>query len=192
MPQSPTMPSKWKSLLTPLLAAMLAGASTAVAQTSPPIVVHLGGGAIMPSGDFGTYANTGWDGFVGVSKPLASRPDISLNAIAFYGHAGHDGPTGDATNIPGVGVGLNCALGNATMSARPYVGLSVGMLQHRYAPGDGGYGYGSESETKAFIGPAAGITFGRMLLDVRYIASDGTSFIPISLGFSMPVGGPKK
>src|SRR5262245_61856817 len=167
MPQSPTMPSKWKSLLTPLLAvAFIVVASTVVAAQTPWLV-RVGGGALMPSGDFGTYANTGWAGFAALGKPLAAHPDISLNAVAFYGHAGHDGSAGDATNIPGIGVGIGCALGDANMAARPYIAVFGGMLQHRYSAGGSSYG-SSESETKAFIGPAVGLSIGRVLVDVRY------------------------
>jgi hypothetical protein len=190
MPQSSTMSSKWMLLLTPLLAAGLSVvASTAVAAQTP-LLFHVGGGAIMPSGDFGTYANPGWSGFAGVSKPLASRPELSLQATAFYGHAAHDGDAGDATNIPGVGVGISCQLGDAKMSARPYVGALLGFLQHRYSAGSPGYP--SESETKLFVGPGGGVSFGRMFVDVRYMASDGTSFIPISLGFRLGAAPPTK
>ena len=158
--------------------------STAGAQT--PLRFHVGGGATMPSGDLGTYANTGWNGYVGVSKPMASRPNLALQATAFYGHVSHEGTEGEATNIPGVGVGANYRFGANTSTTHPYVSGLVGMLQHRYESGS--TGYGPESETKPFVSVGGGLLFGRVFVDARYTASDGTSFIPISVGLTFGGG----
>jgi len=169
--------------------ALVAGValSPVVVHSQTPLAFQIGGGAIAPSGDLGTYANTGWIGYAGVTKPLSSDPRIAIQAVAFYSHASHEGSDGEATNIPGVGGGLLYQLAT-TGTMRPYVSGLVGLLQHRYDAGT--TGYGSESESKAFVGVGGGLAFGRVFVDARYVAASGTSFIPITVG--MNFGGPAK
>ena len=158
------------------------------ADGQTPLSFHVGGGAVAPAGDLGTYANTGWIGFVGVAKPLASNPRVAIQGVAFYAHTGHEGTSGEATNIPGVGGGVIYQLATSG-TVRPYLSAGAGFLQHRYDAGT--TSYGSEAESKAFVGVGGGLGFGRVFVDARYIASDGTSFMPISVGMSFG-GAPRK
>src|SRR6188768_689704 len=112
-------------------------APVAVCAAQSQFVYHVGGGGTMPSGDLGTYANTGWNGFAGIGKAMASNPNLFLQATAFYAHVSHDGTSGEATNIPGVGVGALYRLG--TGNVHPYVSGQVGFLQHRYDAGTSEY-----------------------------------------------------
>ena len=165
--------------------ALIAGAALTpvVGRAQSSLAFQIGGGAVAPSGDLGTYAKTGWIGHVGITKPLGRNPRIAFQASAFYAHTSHDGTAGEATNIPGVGGGLLYQLKTAA-TVRPYVSGLVGVLQHRYDAGSTEYGsdYGSESETKAFVGVGGGLTFHRVFVDARYVAASGTSFIPITVG----------
>ena len=159
-----------------------------IARAQTPLSYHIGGGAIAPAGDFGTYANTGWIGYAGIAKPLAGNPRVAIQAVAFYAHTSHEGTRGEATNIPGIGGGILYQLATSG-TVRPYVSAGGGLLQHRYDAGS--TGYGSESESKAFVGVGGGLGFGRVFVDARYVASDGTSFMPISVGMSLG-GAPKR
>lgn len=160
------------------LAAICAAPIARASAQSSPLSWTLGGGALAPSGDFGTYANTGWIGYAGLAKRLAANPRLLVEASVFYGHAAHDGPYGDATNIPGASAGLRYELGTGTV--KPYLAASAGFLQHRYDPGS--TGDVAESETKPFGAIGGGLMFGRIFVDARFAGASGTSFMPLSAG----------
>ena len=60
----------------------LAGVGVAQAQGAGRASFHVGGGVVLPTGDFGDVAKTGWQALGGVSFGLGSLPfDIRVDAI---------------------------------------------------------------------------------------------------------------
>jgi hypothetical protein len=102
-------------------ACSLFGSGDAAAQAG----VFLGGGATMPTGDFGDFANVGWMGFGGVGFPVG-QDGLFLGAEGFYGSNGHE-VEGIKTNLYG---------GNALIGvnfyeqgeAGPFVAAGLGLM----------------------------------------------------------------
>jgi opacity protein-like surface antigen len=107
---------------------------------------HLGGGLAMGSGDLNEDTDTGWTGFAGADYAIMSMPGLSVGVTASYAHIPYQGDGEDATNIPAVFAQLGYAFG-ATSASRivPWVRAGVGMMQHKYDPGNTGDDESSES-----------------------------------------------
>jgi hypothetical protein len=175
-----------------VLIAFLLAAPVAAIGAQSNLSWHVGGGVLMPMGDFNTYAKPGYLGHAGVGGALGSNPKCSWDATVFYGHASHDDVAGDATNIPGVAGSVNYLLGSGTGKVMPYVSGMVGVMQHRFSAGPSSSA--EDAETKVVFGVGAGLSkpagSGAVFLDARYAIADGTNFVPITVGYSW--GGKKK
>jgi hypothetical protein len=170
-----------RSRLVALLVAVLLAAPGASLSAQSKLSFHLGAGLLMPSGDFGDYAEQGWVAFGGVSMPLGSNPKLGLGLSAFYGHADHEGDLDESTDIPGAMLHLDYALAT-TGTIIPYISGGVGLLQHRYNAGD--TGFDDEQETSFLFGGAVGVQIKRFFIDARYIIGDGTDFLSLGAGIS--------
>jgi hypothetical protein len=165
-------------------ALLLAAPQAASAQVG----FFIGAGALMPMGEFGDYANTGFLVVGGVSIPTANQK-VGVDVMAFYGRATHDGDLNEATNIPGAAVGLTYMLSSGG-SVMPYLSVMAGALQHRYDPGDSGFE--EDSETQVMFGGGGGlaIPMSSMMLfvDARYAHTKDTAFLSLSVGLGFGGG----
>jgi hypothetical protein len=155
-------------------------ASTLDAQSTN---LHSGAGLVMPVGEFSEYTSPGWMVFAGANRQIGDNPLLSWDATAFFGSVSHDDYEGDATHIPGFGVGGRYGAGAGV--TRPYGGAMVGLLQHRYVSET----FEEESETKPFVAIGGGVQ-GRvgsaaLFADTRLVLASSTSFLSIVGGFTL-------
>lgn len=159
--------------------------------------VFLGASAIVPTGDFSDFgagdgANTGWMGFGGVLFPVGEA-GLSAGVEGFFGSNSHD-TDGDKTNLYGAMALLGYAFGAPT-EVSPMVFGGLGYLTHSYKSEDFPSAEGSESGLALGFGAGLGFPLGSVggwaaasynmgLGDV-----DGTTFLAISLGIQIAVGG---
>jgi len=159
------------------LALLLAGGITPLAAQ---VGVFLGGGATVPSSDFGDYAKTGWMATGGVALSFPNLP-VQVRGDLLYGRNTHDDTSGDRTDL--IGGIANVTYAFPAGNLQPYVVAGVGVLNHHYAPGGGG---ASESEWKPVFGGGAGINVAlqtvKLFIEGRYLKRSDTAFIPILVG----------
>ena len=148
----------------------------------------IGAGSLSPTGRFGEFAKGGWMGAIGLSVPLG-QSRWSLQPTVFYGHASHEGSDGDASNIPGVAMGVGYAL--STGGVMPYISAVSGILQHSFA--GGGIGPTPGTDTQVLLGLGGGLGFGlggtMLFLDARYTHAENTRFMTFSVGLGFGGGG---
>jgi hypothetical protein len=145
----------------------------------------IGGGATVSTGEFGDYANTGWQALGGVELPLGNGP-LSARVDAFYGRSSHQGDLGEGTKLPGATASLLYRFG--TSSIRPYLIGGAGFISHKYDPGSSGFS--AESESMFALAFGAGLGFGRgnvrFFVESRMIrGSEETSYVPIVGGVTI-------
>lgn len=89
--------------------------------------VFLGGGATMPTGDFGDVADVGWMGFGGVTFPVG-QDGLFMGAEGFYGNNAHD-VAGVESNLYGGNALIGVNFYDAG-EAGPFVGAGLGFMSH--------------------------------------------------------------
>lgn len=168
-----------------LVLVSLVAASAAQAQTARASF-FLGGGATIPTGDFGDGFKTGWNGVGGVNIMLPGVP-FGIRVDGMYSQNKLDAAGSDAKiKIFGGNADAVFAFGAPGSMVKPYVLAGVGAANAKF---DDGAGF-SDSETKFAFNGGAGINF--MLSSVtifvegRYfsISTSGsnTNYIPVSVG----------
>ena len=142
------------SLAVLVIAAVAPGSSVA----GQGISFHVGGGLAMGSGDLSDDTDTGWLGFAGADYSIMSVPGLAIGATASYAHIPYSGDGEDATNIPSLFAQLSYAFG-ATSTNRivPWVRGGVGIMQHKYDPGN--TNFDEESESKVGFAANAGLSY---------------------------------
>ncbi len=150
-----------------------------------------GGGATIPTGDYGDYAKTGWIGTGFIGFPIAKA--LSIGAEGYYGSNDHD-TEGDKTNLYGGSGYLTYRFGQPTKPGVYLIG-SGGALVHQFksetTPAD------ESSETKFVWSAGAGVDIPvaksvSIWLESRYMARGDTKFIPIWGGLSFAFGKSKE
>lgn len=159
---------------------LVAASSAALAQTKPTFFI--GAGPTFPSGDYGTYAKTGWMGSAGVNFNVGGK-GLWVGPEILYGSNSHDDTEGGKTNLLGVDAALGYSVGSPK-KIQPYFFGLVGFMNHQFVPTSGD----SESEGAFLWGLGAGLSFpiGKIHLftETRYMARSDTKFIPIFVGFT--------
>jgi opacity protein-like surface antigen len=176
---------------------MLVGIATVVAlfaaqQASAQTIIYLGGGATFPMGDFGDFANTGWQAVGGVLVPVGPA-GLSVGAEGFYGQNNHkEGEIGFLENsktTPYGAMGVVSYGFQTSGKLTPYVFGGLGVLVHKFsAEGI------SQSETQFGYEGGAGIDFALspklgIWIEGRYMGSSDTQFIAADAGLAFAVGG---
>lgn len=167
--------------------AMTAISSRAEAQA----YVFFGGGATFPTGDYGTYAKTGWMAQGGLGIDIGSK-GLFLEGEGFFGTNKHEATTtNDKTNIIAFMGALGYSFGADDAKISPYVLAGAGVLAHQFRTEGPAL---EDTETKFGYTGAAGLSFrlsstGRFWIEGRYIGSDGTAVIPLMVGVSIHFGG---
>lgn len=162
-------------------AASAAGTTTLNAQSAQ---LGLGGGVIIPTGDYGTADKSGWHGLglVEISVPLSP---VSVRVDAMYGQTSHK-------NISG-----NTKLAGSTADVVWHAGLPKAPARFYLLGGLGFYnvkvevpGFVTASESKVAFDLGAGVSAGmgsaKFFGEARFISvrtsGGATNFIPLSVG----------
>ncbi|HEY6785141.1 MAG TPA: porin family protein [Gemmatimonadales bacterium] len=160
-----------------VMVALIAGAGRLSAQR-----IMVGGGLLMPMGDYKTADKMGFIGQAGVGFPAGP---IGIRVEADYGQTSHKNGVGGNSKIIG-GMGAAVYHFKTPASVTPYVLGGVGLYNVKVDV----TGLGSASETKFGFGVGAGVemkmTSMSLYLEAKYmnIATSGsaTTFIPITVG----------
>lgn len=150
-----------------------------------------GGGVITPLGSFGDVEKVGWHVWGAALRPLG--PSWAVTVDALYGQTGHSGGEPGHTSLFGGTAGLALFLGDATRRIRPFAAAGVGV----YSVDVNVEGAFSAAAVKVAPVVGGGVILGsggrRAFLMARYVsvrtAPEGTSFLPISAGIALQVGG---
>ena len=159
-----------------VMVALMAGAGRLSAQR-----IMVGGGLLMPMGDYKNADKMGFIGQAGVGFPAGP---IGIRIEGDYGQTSHKSPTSGNSKIIG-GMGAAVYHFKSPASITPYVLGGVGMYNVKVTVGSV-----SASETKFAFGVGAGLemkmTSMSLYLEAKYmnIATSGsaTTFIPITVG----------
>ena len=153
------------------LASLLAGAPALLAAQG----FFLGGGVVVPSGDYADFAKTGYGGMAGVNLSVPALP-IGVRVEALYLYNPHEGTDAGSTSLYG-------GLASATYGIGGPTGLyllgSLGYMNHDYNAPAGGT---SANEWDFTWGIGGGINFSKLFAEVRYMQRGDTKFIPIMVG----------
>jgi hypothetical protein len=165
------------------LALALAAAPTLRAQDPQPtegVMFGVGGGLLIPTGDYGKVDQTGWHALGLIQLPI-SGSFVHLRVDGMYGSTSHKSSIGPGkTTLAGGTADLLLHLGPRTSSVRPYVLGGLGFFH----VSDG------SSESKLGFGLGGGVLFGlgtlHAFLEARYMSvqTSGShlTFVPISAG----------
>ncbi len=164
----------------------MALAGIAAAQ-APSARFGLGGGAIVPVGDYEVADKIGWHGLGMVQVGLPPLP-VDIRVDGLYGHTTHKDMSGVA--VPG-STKLYGGLANVVYSigpqamARPYVLAGIGLYHVKVdVPGT------TADETKFAFGVGGGVSVGRgptrFFVEGRFVSvrerGGSTSFLPVTAG----------
>ena len=154
------------------LAALLAGAPALLAAQG----FFIGGGVVMPSGEYGDFAKTGYGGMAGVNLSVPALP-VGVRVEALYLYNPHD------EAIDAGSTSLYGGMASATYGIGGPTGLyllgSLGYMNHAYNAPAGGT---SANEWDFTWGIGGGINFSKLFAEVRYMQRGDTKFIPIMVG----------
>lgn len=162
--------------------------STASAQTT----VFLGGGATIPTQDFGDFANTGWMGFGGVMFPVGEGA-FRAGAEGYYGRNNHE-TDGERTDLYGALALASLSMGAMDAPMRPFVFGGLGSMTHSFSSEE--FPEFDESETNLAAQFGAGVAFGAGGIGGLLAASattgmfslNSTTFASIAAAIQIPVG----
>jgi opacity protein-like surface antigen len=152
----------------------------------------LGGGLLLPMGDYKTADNAGWLASGDVTYWLAAAKgasgSVGIRADVSYSQTSRKGGTGGNTKVAGGLAEVVYSLGRPADPTRVYLLGGVGLYNVKIDV----TGFGSASETKVGFGAGAGVAFKagtgstRLFVEGRYtsVSTSGssTSFIPIKAG----------
>src|SRR3989454_7925621 len=164
----------------------MALAGIAAAQ-APSVRFGLGGGAIIPVGDYNKADKIGWHGLGMVQFGLPALP-VEIRVDGLYGHTTHKDISGTAvpgsTKLYGGLANVVYSIG-AGITMRPYVLGGIGMYHVTVdVPGTTG------DETRFAFGVGGGVSLGvgqaRFFVEGRFVSiresGGSTSFVPITAG----------
>lgn len=170
-----------RKLLGCALVLLAVAAMPAQAQVS----FGVGGGLLMPMGDYGDVDKMGFIGGVGVLFPIGTAP-VSVRLEGTYSQTSHDGIDGN-TKIMG-GMASLVYLFSAGGSVTPYVLAGVGYYNGKVTVPSLNI---DESESKVGFGGGGGIRFpmgsAALFAEVRYMnisTNPSTTYLPIIVGVS--------
>lgn len=154
------------------LAALVAGAPT----VAPAQGFFVGGGLVLPSGEYGDLAETGYGGIGGLNLSFPALP-IGVRVEGMYLYNSHKGTDAGSTSLYGGMASATYGIG--TGPAGLYLIGGVGYLNHHFgAPS----GLPSSDEWKFSWGVGGGVNFSKLFGEVRYMQRGDTKFIPIMVG----------
>jgi hypothetical protein len=156
--------------------AVAAGIAVAPAGLAAQASFFVAGGVVMPTGDYGDFATTGYGAMGGLNLSLPALP-VNARVEALYLYNGHDDAIDEGSTS------LYGGMASATYAFMGPTGLylvgGVGYMNHYYNAPSGGT---SEGEWDFTWGIGGGINFGKLFGEVRYMTRGDTKFIPIMVG----------
>jgi hypothetical protein len=173
-----------RTLLNALVVAAVSAAGAAPLQAQSA-QLGLGGGVIIPSGDYSTADKAGWHGLGMVEFSLPASP-ASIRIDAMYGQTSHNNNVGGNTKVAGALGTPACHTRSAVPPARFYVLGGLGFYNVKVDV----TGIGSASESKFTFDLGAGVSAGmggaKFFGEARFISvrtsGGATNFIPLSVG----------
>jgi opacity protein-like surface antigen len=150
----------------------------------------VGGGLLMPMGDYGTADKMGFVAGAGVVIPVGTAP-VGVRVEGSYSQTSHDGIGGKSKIMGGMASLIYSFTGAGSVT--PYVLAGIGYYNVKVDV----TGFGSADESKVGFGGGGGIRFpmgsASLFAEARYmnISTTGgsTTFMPIIVGVSF--GGSK-
>ncbi|HWH02806.1 MAG TPA: hypothetical protein VN674_03880 [Gemmatimonadales bacterium] len=146
-------------------------------QPTEGVRFGVGGGFLIPTGDYGKVDKTGWHVLGLIQLPISGSP-IHLRFDGIYGSTTHQSAFGSGkTTVAGGTADLLFHLGSRGSAVRPYLLGGVGLFH-------------VSSESKFGYGLGGGFLFGvgttHAFLEARYMSvqTSGSSltFVPITAG----------
>jgi len=167
-----------------VVAGALVLATTSVAAQG--VRIGLGGGLLLPMGDYKTADKTGWIAGVDVTDWLTGG-SFGIRVEGSYSQTSHKaGTSGNSKIIGGMGDAVY-AFGTSGASMRPYLLAGVGFYNVKFT----GTGT-SVSESKVGFGGGAGVAFkvgtggSRIFVEGKYVSvstsGSSTTFLPVRAG----------
>lgn len=150
----------------------------------------VGGGLLMPMGDYGTADKMGFVAGAGIIIPVGTAP-VGVRVEGSYSQTSHDGIGGKSKIMGGMASLIYSFTGAGSVT--PYVLAGLGYYNVKVDV----TGFGSADESKVGFGGGGGIRFpmgsASLFAEARYmnISTTGgsTTFVPIIVGVSF--GGSK-
>jgi opacity protein-like surface antigen len=163
----------------------LAGVGSLSAQTG--VRFGIGGGLLMPMGDYNTVDKPGWVAGADVTYWLASAP-VGIRLDGSYSQTSHDGIDGNSKIFGGMAE-LVYAVGTSADQIRPYVFGGVGFFNVKVTIPSASV---DTSVSKVGFGGGAGIAFKvgtgstRFFVEGKFVSvsteGGSTTFLPIKAG----------
>jgi hypothetical protein len=158
--------------------------------------VYFGGGATIPTGDYGDYADPGFMVIGGLEFPVGPE-GLSVFGEGFFGQNGHSDFEGDKTQPYGAMGGLLYSF-SPDADASLYAFGQAGILVHKYSSDDfegdseSAFGYGGGVGYGFPLGGVRGFVEGRYMsasFDDELGGSSSTAFFALFAGVSIGIGG---
>lgn len=138
--------------------------------------LFLGGGVVLPYGDYADFAKTGYGGIGGLNIGLTGLP-IDLRVEALYLFNDHDSTDAGSTALYGGLASATFAFGGGPVGV--YAIGGVGYMTHYFnAPS----GQTSEGDWGFTWAAGGGVNLDLLFAEVRYMQRGDTKFIPLMVG----------
>lgn len=174
-----------------ILVAFVAVAAFFGVQQASAQLIYVGGGATLPTGDFGDFAKTGWQAVGGFLYPVGPE-GLAIGVEGFYGQNKHKDEaalTSDDKTSPYGAMAIVDYGVQTNANLVPYFFGGVGVMVHRFSTTGA-----SESETQFGYEAGAGIEFTvapkiGIFLEGRYMGSKDTQFVSALAGVAFSLAG---
>ena len=152
--------------------------------------VWIGGGATLPTSDYGDIANTGFLFTAGVGTPVGDQ-GVSLGVGGSYGQNNHELIDGDKTNLYGFMGYVEYDFAGRDAERTFYVLGELGVLWHKFSSNispettESGFAYSGAAGYAFPLGGVNGWAEGRFTQ--ASISDANTQFFGIVVGISIPL-----
>ena len=169
-----------KRVLLGLIALGSIAASSPAAAQRPRL--SLGAGGVMPSGDYGTVDNMGWN-LIGALELGLPKSPLGVRADFIYGQTTHGNLLTGSTKLSGVSADAVYHIGAPMVPVRLYLLAGVGYYH---------VGIDGASETKPSFNAGTGLALGlgpmKVFGEARFItvrtSNSAMNFFPVNVGFT--------
>ena len=166
---------------------VLSFAGVAGLSAQEGIKVGIGGGAQLPTGDYGDFDKMGWLIGGDVTYWLTGAP-VGIRADVQYAQTSHKNNIDGNSKVLGGLAEVVYAFGTSADQLRPYILGGVGYYQVKVEV----TGFGSAEESKVGFGGGAGVAFKvgtgttRFFIEGKFVSvstsGSSTTFIPLRAG----------
>lgn len=167
--------------------AVLSLAGVAGLSAQQGVRVGIGGGAQLPTGDYGNFDKMGWLIGGDVTYWLTGAP-VGIRADVQYAQTSHKNNVDGNSKVTGGLAEVVYAFGTSAEQLRPYILGGVGYYSVKVEV----TGFGSASESKVGFGGGAGVAFKvgtgstRFFIEGKFVSvstsGSSTTFFPLRAG----------